>query len=209
MDLDLVSTLAARLQEARQAYYSGGTPIMSDAAYDALEAGLRQADPSHPLLAAVGAPENTTGTKVRHTVPMGSQNKAVNETELASWHANVGGVKGPNALIVSDKADGISCFEGDTLIHLANGETIPIQEIFEKGLRPQVLTWDAQGGVTTRQVTDSFDNGYRDNWLRLTLEDGSKIVVTADHKFYVPGEGWVEASRLLGKDLQSSLDPVA
>ena len=53
-------------------------------------------------------------------------------------------------------------------------------------------------------MVNAFDNGERGGWLRLTLEDGTKIVVTEDHKFYVPKEGWIQAKDLLGKDLQGN-----
>jgi len=193
-----IDTLYARIKSANEAYRNG-TPVLTDAVYDALEDELRALDPNHPHFQTVGALPLPGGgwPKVKHAIPMGSLNKAQIRADLDSWWPH-------EPVVVTHKLDGISCFDGATPVHLANGEVLPIQEIVEKGLRPQVLTWNPEEGVTTRQVTNTFDNGDRDNWVRLTLEDGSTIVVTEDHKFYVPGDGWVPARALMGQDLQTS-----
>jgi NAD-dependent DNA ligase len=49
-----VEKLANRLREAADAYYNG-EPILSDAAFDVLEAELRELDPNHPVLLRIGA----------------------------------------------------------------------------------------------------------------------------------------------------------
>ena len=190
--------LYKRIDEANQAYRNG-SPIMSDAAYDALEDQLRALDPNHAHFQMVGAAPLPGGgwPKVRHSIPMGSLNKAQTPDDLKSWWPG-------KSVCITHKLDGISCFDGETPIHLANGETIPIRELVEQGLKPQVLTMTSNGEVTTQQVLHTFDNGERDNWVRLTFEDGTSVMVTEDHKFYVPGEGWVPACDLLGKDLQTT-----
>src|SRR5688572_20354453 len=81
-----VAELAKLLKKYKDAYYNG-QPLVSDAAFDALEDELRELDPDHALLASVGAPASavTSWEKARHAIPMGSLNKAVNEEEFRAW----------------------------------------------------------------------------------------------------------------------------
>jgi len=200
-----ITDLAKRLKRANEAYRNGN-PIMSDAAYDKLEDDLRALDPGHSMLAKIGAPAPSGGhwPKAAHVIPMGSLKKCQfngnSAHELRAWMKTL---PHPHSCTISQKLDGISCFDGDTPVHLANGETIPIQQIVDEGLRPQVLTWTPQEGVVTRQVTNAFDNGERDNWVRLTFEDGTSVVVTEDHEFYAKNCGLTPAKDLLGMDLQN------
>src|SRR5678816_1517766 len=78
-----VGELVKLLRKYKDAYYNG-TPLVSDAAYDALEDELRALDPSHDFLKTVGAPVAavTSWEKARHAIPMGSLNKAVDEDEF-------------------------------------------------------------------------------------------------------------------------------
>jgi intein/homing endonuclease len=103
--------------------------------------------------------------------------------------------------MIMDKLDGASCFDGETLVHLANGETVSIEEIVRRDLRPRVLSWEPETGLTTEAVVDVHDNGVKDNWVRVNLEDGTSVTVTEDHLFLVPGEGWVKAKDLAGKEI--------
>lgn len=101
------STIASAITEARKAYYAG-TPTMSDAEYDALEHSLRALDPTHPVLGGVGAtPSTSTGwSKVSHKTPMGSLNKAQDESDMRQWFQTT--VGDSPAVLVVDKLDGIS-----------------------------------------------------------------------------------------------------
>jgi DNA ligase (NAD+) len=113
-----VAELAALLKQYKDAYYNA-TPLVSDAAYDALEDELRALAPDHEVLASVGAPARgeavTAWEKARHAIPMGSLNKAVDEDELRQWAARCDelGAKGNLAaissnLFVTEKLDGLS-----------------------------------------------------------------------------------------------------
>src|SRR4051812_47968479 len=84
-----VVELAELLRKYKDAYYNGQS-LVSDTAYDALEDELRALAPDHALLRSVGAAVNEVVTeweKARHAIPMGSLNKAVNETEFRQWIA--------------------------------------------------------------------------------------------------------------------------
>ena len=110
-----VAELAKLLRTYKDAYYNA-TPLVSDAAYDALEDELRELDPGHELLKSVGAPAVVTAwEKARHAIPMGSLNKAVSEDELRAWAARCDelGKKARLPSIISDlfvteKLDGLS-----------------------------------------------------------------------------------------------------
>jgi DNA ligase (NAD+) len=107
--------LAARVERHRASYYAG-TPEISDAAFDALEDELRALDPTHPVLARVGAaPAVSEWEKARHEIPMGSLNKAVSEEELGAWLDRCEELLAKDAheavrerLFVAEKLDGIS-----------------------------------------------------------------------------------------------------
>src|SRR5689334_6297 len=110
-----VAELAKLLVKYKDAYYNG-EPLVSDAAYDALEDELRELDPGHELLKSVGAPAAVTAwEKARHAIPMGSLNKAVSEDELRAWAARCDelGKKArlpsiTSNLFVTEKLDGLS-----------------------------------------------------------------------------------------------------
>jgi DNA ligase (NAD+) len=98
------TTLKLR-EEVRKhkALYYAGTPEISDADYDELERRLRAIAPDAPELQAVGTP---TDGKVRHAVPMQSQEKALNvETLMRFVTKHIG----QTALIATAKMDGMSC----------------------------------------------------------------------------------------------------
>jgi DNA ligase (NAD+) len=111
-----IAELAKLLRTYKDAYYNG-SPLVSDAAYDALEDELRELDPSHPVIASVGAPaaKVTAWEKARHAIPMGSLNKAVSDEEFRQWadRCNELGKKQKLSaidgdLFVTEKLDGLS-----------------------------------------------------------------------------------------------------
>lgn len=111
-----LSKLVADLQRYKDAYYNG-TPLISDAAYDALEDQLRAIDPKHRFFGTVGAPVRgvTEWEKARHAIPMGSLNKAVNEAEFRKWAARCDELAAQQKLtpisknlFVTEKLDGLS-----------------------------------------------------------------------------------------------------
>ena len=60
--------LAELLKKYKDAYYNA-EPLVSDAAYDALEDELRALDPAHPILRRVGAPDVTEWEKLESGLP--------------------------------------------------------------------------------------------------------------------------------------------
>lgn len=99
------ATIASAITEARAAYYAGA-PTMSDAEFDALEDSLRALDPNHPVLGNVGTAPSSGWRKVAHKTPMGSLNKAQDESDMLHWFQTT--VGNSPAVVVVDKLDGIS-----------------------------------------------------------------------------------------------------
>lgn len=177
----MLATLVARIEAARDAYYNG-KPLMTDAAYDALEDELRRLDPNHPALKKIGAPvagplAGGGWPKVRHTIPMSSLNKAQVEADMAAWFA---GCNAPADVIVMDKLDGLSIslrYENRKLVQAVTrgdgetGEDITRNVLLMKGavkMLPPTL-----GGMATPATV----------YVR-----GEMVVTHADFKAHFPGE---------------------
>lgn len=140
-----VASISDRLIAASEAYHAG-LPVMTDAAYDALENELRRLDPTHPTLTLVGAPSAKGWIKVKHPIDMGSLNKASNDTEYLEWAR-----KYPQRVCVSEKLDGISIrltYQNGILIQAAtrgdgtNGEDITRNVKIMQGLPKSIPNLD-------------------------------------------------------------------
>ena len=115
-----IKELEALLKKYKDAYYNK-QPLVSDAAFDALEDELREIDPDNELLQTVGAPVSsaagpvTQWEKARHAIPMGSLNKVVTEDEFKQWAALCEKLGQESKLppvsknlLVTEKLDGLS-----------------------------------------------------------------------------------------------------
>lgn len=116
-----VLELEQKIIRAKQAYYLGGNPVMSDEAYDLLEAELGKICPDSPILKMVGPPmpKDSQLRKVEHSRPMGSQEKIHTVDEMNAWAAS----RGESEFHASFKADGGS-----------------IAAYYKNGMLDQVLT---------------------------------------------------------------------
>ena len=99
-----VAGIANLLERASHAYYNGQPHLMDDAAFDALAERLRELDPSHPFLAAVGAPPPSSDA-VELPYPMASLDKIKPGQDalgrFLSKHSDSG-------FVLSEKLDGLS-----------------------------------------------------------------------------------------------------
>jgi recombination protein RecA len=94
------------------------------------------------------------------------------------------------------------CFSYNTRITLADGSQEKIGKVVNQRLDVEVLSYDPEsGGVVPKRVTDWFDNGRTDEFLRFTVAKGtgngrSQFSVTPNHLIRTPG-GWKEAQHLV------------
>lgn len=105
--MDRVAYLRSEIIKAKQAYYFGSKPVMTDAAYDALEKELGELSPGDSVLAMVGCPvpPDHILEPAEHKIHMGSQDKCVSIDEFKKWY----GDRARNGKVhVSLKLDGSS-----------------------------------------------------------------------------------------------------
>lgn len=151
-----IDELRNLIMKAKQAYYFGGQPIMSDTEYDGLEDELRKLAPEDPVLAVVGAPvpPDAMLTKARHRIPMGSQSKVNSEEEYRTWHAKSvageGADRGVHASLKGDGASAAAYYEAGRLVQVisrgdgAVGEDITANAVKFKGL-PSFVSGGGEG----------------------------------------------------------------
>ncbi len=100
------------LLRAKEAYYNGSEPLLSDEEFDRLEDELRRRAPEAPYFALVGHDTRTATEKVRHQVPMLSMDKAKQLAGVEAWFLrlldNCPLLSRDTALCVQPKIDGIS-----------------------------------------------------------------------------------------------------
>lgn len=147
--------------------YRNGQPLVTDAVYDAAEDALHARIAEHvdadgydgnllPWMTeflnytkSVGAavPANTPWVKFKHTMPMGSLNKAQDMAQFESWLADCGSQVGRQTLFWSDKLDGISIgmyYEDGQLVRAITrgdgetGEDITRNVLKMKGVVPHI-----------------------------------------------------------------------
>ena len=140
-----VTELEAKYIEAK-ASYDQGTPIMSDADFDALETRLRARSPNSTVLNTVGAPTSSGWSKVLHPITMGSLEKVQTISEFLHWTL---GFKNWSVgeFALSEKLDGISIlltYEGGKFVRGCTrgdgteGEDITRNVAIMKGVPPTI-----------------------------------------------------------------------
>ncbi|MCR4579367.1 MAG: NAD-dependent DNA ligase LigA [Treponema sp.] len=82
---DRITELQELITRYQKSYYDGEGEI-SDAEFDKLWDELKLLDPDNPILHKVGA-DSGNFAKIRHIMPMGSQEKAANPEQFLAWAA--------------------------------------------------------------------------------------------------------------------------
>lgn len=78
-----IKELEVLIQKHQKAYYNGEAEI-SDFEFDKLWDELKEIDPQNKILQKVGA-DSVTFSKIKHVMPMGSQEKAADPEQFLSW----------------------------------------------------------------------------------------------------------------------------
>ncbi|MBP5284473.1 MAG: DNA ligase (NAD(+)) LigA, partial [Treponema sp.] len=78
-----ISELEELIKKYQDSYYNGEGEI-SDAEFDKLWDELKSLDPDNPVLHKVGT-DSGNFAKIRHIMPMGSQEKAANPEQFLAW----------------------------------------------------------------------------------------------------------------------------
>lgn len=95
------------------------------------------------------------------------------------------------------------CLHEDTLVLTSNGE-IRIKELVDN---PSLLSnikavgMDTESGeITETEIFQGQKTKGVKPWVEVLLENGSKILLTEDHKVYTTNRGWVAAGELTEED---------
>lgn len=84
------------------------------------------------------------------------------------------------------------CFHPDTIIETVEGR----KRISEINKPTSVYSMDENGKLCVRKASASFVSKKNTGVIKITLRNGSCLVVTPDHKVYTHNRGWVEAGKL-------------
>jgi DNA ligase (NAD+) len=97
-----IADLTDRIKKYQNSYYNGESEI-PDAEFDKLWDELKVLDPYNELIVKIGADNGNFG-KIRHIMPMGSQEKAADAQQFLSWSS----VHNYDEYLVEFKLDGAS-----------------------------------------------------------------------------------------------------
>lgn len=100
--MNRITFLENEIKKHQEAYYNG-SPIISDAEFDALWDELYSMDPENELFEKVGSDSSSDFAKEEHLMIMGSQSKANTAPEMDEYIKRTNG-----SYIVQHKMDGIS-----------------------------------------------------------------------------------------------------
>lgn len=90
------------------------------------------------------------------------------------------------------------CVSGDTKIFLLNGESKTIQELYEeKNFENWIYATNTETlEIVPAKYTNIFFNGYRDQMIEITCDNGNAIKVTNDHLIMLRDGNYIRADQL-------------
>jgi DNA ligase (NAD+) len=102
-----IKELEEKIDQANHTYYTDGNAIFEDAYYDKLKEQLKALDPNNSRLTQTRvAIRDSILEKRKHTIPMDSLSKALNEAEWLKWLKGAPRICGGELLHASFKMDG-------------------------------------------------------------------------------------------------------
>lgn len=191
--------LENKLKQAQDAYYNGPEPIMSDLEYDALWDELQAEFPASELLRGVGE-DNTDGfAKIRHSIIMGSQNKANTAEDMNAFFSRNGygkylaqykldgasiSLTYENGEFVSGASRGDGCLSGETIIETDKGD-LTIKEIVDHKINCKVKGYNEKTKkIVWTPINNVYINKNNEKWYELQLDNGKIIHLTGNHKVF-------------------------
>ena len=170
-----IKKLVKELEAASDQYYNKGASPLTDAEFDTIVEELRKLKPDHPFLTRVGAP--AFGKIVKHTIPVGSQEKLKTREEFNNWadqilalHAQSGDAK-EKPFVIQYKLDGItvvlSLEDGTLKTAVTRGDGFEGEDITENVIKmggvkvklPNPLTGVVRGEILLRK--DLFEKEFK------------------------------------------------
>jgi len=92
-----------------------------------------------------------------------------------------------------------NCLFKDTLITTSEGQKT-IEEIVKNRLKIKILTFNEEtNNLEWKNIKNYFNNGKK-QMIKISLEDGTSLQCTKEHKLYTKNRGWVEAQDLTDND---------
>ncbi len=89
------------------------------------------------------------------------------------------------------------CVTGDTLVYLADGRgNVPIKQLADEGKDVPVFCLDNRGTLAVRAMRNPRITGRSEDIYEVTLDDGSTIRTTANHKFRLKSGEYKEVQNL-------------
>jgi ribonucleotide reductase alpha subunit len=89
------------------------------------------------------------------------------------------------------------CVTGETLVAVADGRgSVPIKELAEAGRDVPVYALNERGRIVVRMMRNPRITGHRKAVYKVTLDDGSVIRATANHKLLIRGGGYKRVDEL-------------
>ncbi|MCL1928430.1 MAG: NAD-dependent DNA ligase LigA [Treponema sp.] len=102
-----IKALEKLIIKYQRSYYNGEAEI-SDVEFDLLWDELKSLDPKNPVFTKVGTDSTDGFPKVKHLIPMGSQEKAANPEEFGVWAEKLRKNADFGGFLVQYKLDGVS-----------------------------------------------------------------------------------------------------
>lgn len=93
------------------------------------------------------------------------------------------------------------CFPGETLVMTDYGQAVPIKDVVDNEHITHVLSYDLdKRRIEPRKILKRYKRPYHEKMVRVGFSDGSFVESTRQHKYYVPGRGYVPAEELIVND---------
>lgn len=90
-----------------------------------------------------------------------------------------------------------NCFFPETLITMSDGRSKRIDEI---KVNDEILSYNFEKNIIEKAIVDEISDPIHENFVRITLSDGTENKNTYDHPYYVVDKGWCSFNPKLTKD---------